>query len=111
VDDFVCLYIYLTRKAVRVKMRISIIAREDVMPLDYNKSAEKKNVNLSANADLVRLAKERKINLSALFEESLVESLQREELKRWKEESQESFESYNRMVAEHGLLSDDMGLL
>jgi antitoxin CcdA len=81
------------------------------MQLEFDKNAEKKNVNLCVNSDLVRLAKERKINLSALFEESLVESLQREELKRWKEESRESFESYNRMVAEHGLLSDDMGLL
>ena len=77
----------------------------------YDKNAIKRNVNLSVNADLVRLAKERKINLSALLEESLVDSLRREELKRWKEESRESFESYNRMVAEHGLLSDDMGLL
>lgn len=31
-------------------------------------NAEKKNVNLSVNADLIRLAKERKINISALFE-------------------------------------------
>lgn len=77
----------------------------------YDKNAVKRNVNLSVNADLVRLARERKINLSALLEESLVDSLRREELKRWKEESRESFESYNRMVAEHGLLSDDMGLL
>lgn len=77
----------------------------------YDKNAAKKNVNLSVNSELVRLAKERKINLSALLEESLVESLRREELQRWKEESRESFESYNRMVAEHGLLSDDMGLL
>lgn len=77
----------------------------------FDKNAEKKNLNLSVNADLLRLAKERKFNLSALFEESLVESLQREELKRWKKESRESFESYNRMVAEHGLLSDDIGLL
>lgn len=68
-------------------------------------------MNLSINSDLLRLAKERKINLSALFEESLLELLRREELERWKEESKESFESYNRMVAEHGLLSDDMGLL
>jgi len=81
------------------------------MQPEYNRNAERKNVNLSANADLVRLAKERKINLSAVFEESLVESLQRDELNRWKKESKESFESYNRMVAEHGLLSDDMGLL
>ena len=81
------------------------------MQPEFDKNAEKKNVNLSVNADLVRLAKERKINLSALFEQSLLESLQREELKRWKEASRESFESYNRMVAEHGLLSDDMGLL
>lgn len=81
------------------------------MQPDFDRNAEKKNVNLSVNADLIRLAKERKINLSALLEESLLESLQREELKRWKEESRESFESYNRMVAEHGLLSDDMGLL
>jgi antitoxin CcdA len=84
---------------------------EDVMLPAYDKNAVKRNVNLSVNADLVRLARERKINLSALLEESLVDSLRREELRRWKEESRESFESYNQMVAEHGLLSDDLGLL
>lgn len=81
------------------------------MLTEYDKDSGKKNVNLSVNADLIRLAKERRINLSALLEESLVESLRKEELRHWKEESRESFESYNRMVAEHGLLSDDMGLL
>lgn len=41
----------------------------------------------------------------------MVSWLEKEELERWKEESKESFESYNRMVAEHGLISDEMGLL
>lgn len=76
----------------------------------YDKNADKKSVNLSVNSDLIRLARERKVNLSALLEESLVESLRREELERWKEESKESFKSYNQMVEEHGIPSDEFGL-
>lgn len=76
----------------------------------YDKNADKKSVNLSVNSDLIRLARERKVDLSALLEESLVESFRREELERWKEESKESFKSYNRMVEKHGILSDEFGL-
>lgn len=76
----------------------------------YDKNADKKSVNLSVNSDLIRLARERNVDLSALLEESLVESFRREELERWKEETKESFKSYNRMVEEHGTLSDEFGL-
>lgn len=88
------------------EMSAETVATEASMLPEHDKHTDKK-VSIRVNTGLVRLAKESKINFSAL----LVESLRREELQRWRKESSESFKSYNRMVKEHGLLSDDLGLL
>jgi len=37
--------------------------------------------------------------------------MQKKELERWRQQNQESFESYNQMIEKDGLFSDDMGLL
>ena len=81
------------------------------MQLNYNTNAPRKHVNLTANSELVNLVKEEKGNLSALFEKSMVAFLAERELMRWKEENKTAFESYNRMIEERGLLSEDIGLL
>ena len=81
------------------------------MQLSYNSNAPRKHVNLTANSDLVNLVKEEKGNLSALFEQSMIAFLAERNLLRWKEESGASFESYNRMIEERGLLSEDIGML
>ena len=81
------------------------------MQLNYNTNAPRKHVNLTANSELVNLVKEEKGNLSALFEKSMVAFLAERELMRWKEENKTAFESYNRMIEERGLLSEDIGML
>ena len=43
-----------------------------MQPQAYVKSANKKSVNLTANADLIACAKENKINLTETFEEAIV---------------------------------------
>ena len=75
------------------------------------KSAVRKPVNVTADADLVRRVRQEKGNLSALLEESMVAFLEKKELERWRNENQQSFESYNKMIEKDGLFSDDMGLL
>ncbi|HBA89541.1 MAG TPA: hypothetical protein DCZ75_16610 [Geobacter sp.] len=75
------------------------------------KGAVRKAVNVTADIELVRRVRDQKGNLSALLEDSMVAFLKKKELERWKEENRHSFESYDRMIEEHGVLSDEIGLL
>ena len=79
------------------------------MQLAYNVQAARRPVNLTANSDLIDRVRSEKGNLSALLEQSMVTFLAERELIRWKEESQASFDSYNRMIEARGTLSEDIG--
>jgi len=81
------------------------------MQLSYNTNAPRRPVNLTANSDLVNMVRSENGNLSRLFEQTMVTFLADRELARWKEENRASFDSYNRMIAERGSLSEDLGLL
>ena len=80
------------------------------MQLEYNKTAARRPVNLTANSDLIDKVRSEKGNLSAIFEQSLITFLAERELKRWKDENQASFDSYNRMIDDRGPLSEEIGL-
>ena len=69
-------------------------------------SAPKKAVNLSINSDLLRQARELKINLSKLFEQQLEEVVRKERGRRWKEENREAMEAFNRFIEKHGIFSE-----
>ncbi len=79
------------------------------MQLNYNIYAPKKHVNLTANTELIDLVRKEKGNLSALFEQSMIEFITKRDLERWKEDSKASFDSYNRMIEERGTIADDIG--
>ncbi|MEI8102693.1 MAG: type II toxin-antitoxin system CcdA family antitoxin [Chlorobium sp.] len=81
------------------------------MQLTYNTNAPRRPVNLTANSYLVNLVRAENGNLSKLFEQTMITFLAERELARWKEENRASFDSYNRMIAERGSLSEDLGLL
>lgn len=81
------------------------------MQLTYNTNAPRRPVNLTANSELVKLVRSEKGNLSSLFEQSMIAFLSERELARWKEENKPAFDSYNRMIAERGSVSEDIGLL
>lgn len=76
----------------------------------YNTQAPRRPVNLTANSDLVEQVRSKKGNLSALFEQSMIQFLTELELNNWKTENKASFDSYNRMIEERGPLSEDIGL-
>ena len=77
------------------------------MPIQVcDPSAPKKAVNVSINSDLLRHARERKINLSRMLEEQLERVLREEHARRWKEENCEAIEAFNRFIEEHGVFSD-----
>ena len=81
------------------------------MQLAYNQHAPRQTVNITVNSDLLRMMRQEKCNLSGFVDHSMETFLVQRELERWREENRASFESYNRMIAEHGPLSDEMGLL
>jgi antitoxin CcdA len=68
--------------------------------------ALKKPVNLSINSDLLRQARELKINLSKTLEGRLEQLIRAERARRWQEENREGIEAFNRWVEEHGLFND-----
>lgn len=81
------------------------------MQLAYNHNARRQTVNLSVNSDLLSRMRQEKCNLSAFVDKAMEAYLTGQELLRWREANKASFESYNQMVAEHGLVSDELGLL
>jgi len=68
--------------------------------------APKKAVNLSINSDLLRQARELKINLSKMLETQLEEIIRRERARRWQENNREAIEAHNRFVEKYGLFND-----
>jgi antitoxin CcdA len=92
------------------------------MEAQMENTAKKLPANLSIRSDLLREAKERKINLSQTLEERLEEILREqnrqawreEEILReqnrqaWREENREAIKAANDFVARHGLWSDGL---
>jgi len=68
--------------------------------------APKKAVNLSINSDLLRQAREMKINLSRALEQGLEQLLSKERTRRWQEENREAIEAHNRYVERCGVFGD-----
>lgn len=76
--------------------------------LVYDASAPRKPTNLTVNSDLLRKAKERKINVSSVLEAALAEEIRLREELEWKEQNQHAIEHYNRKVKDMGLFSDEL---
>jgi len=76
--------------------------------LVYDITAPRKPTNLTVNSDLMRKAKERKINVSSILETALAEELRQREEVDWKEDNKESIEFYNGRIREKGLFSDGL---
>jgi antitoxin CcdA len=74
----------------------------------YDSNAKKKATNLSINSDLLKKAKELKINISNLLEKTLVELVKKQEMKNWELQNKTSIDSYNERVSKFGTFSDDM---
>lgn len=74
----------------------------------YNVNAPKKPTNLTVNSDLLAQAKDYKINLSATLETALAEALKLKKEALWKEENREAIESYNTILEDYGLFSDEL---
>lgn len=65
--------------------------------------AGKARLNLTVREELLREAREARLNLSRTLEEALVEKLREARWARWRTENAEAVRSYNDHVAEHGV--------
>ncbi len=74
----------------------------------YDTSCSKQTTHLSINSDLLRQAKELKINLSQTFERSLALQVQEVRRQHWQDSSHEAIEEYSRFVEEHGCFGDKL---
>ena len=74
----------------------------------YDETAKKKALNVSINSDLLKKAKEYKINLSSNFEKSLIKLIKEKEAENWQKQNREAINSYNKRVEENGLFSDGL---
>ncbi len=73
----------------------------------YDPNARKKPTNLSLNSDLLRQAKDLRINLSQTLERCLAQMLLDEKQRAWQEENREAIDAYNRRIEEQGVFSND----
>jgi len=72
----------------------------------YDQSAPKKPANLTVNSALLRKARQLDINLSAVLEEALEETVKRRLREQWLSENREAIDAYNEHVGKHGVFSD-----
>ncbi len=68
----------------------------------------KKATNLSVNADLLKMARRRKINLSTTLEAALREKLHAESHREWLAENERALDEYAQHVAAAGVFSDGL---
>ncbi|MCG8333679.1 MAG: type II toxin-antitoxin system CcdA family antitoxin [Proteobacteria bacterium] len=74
----------------------------------YDESAPKKAVNLSINSDLLKKAKDLKINLSATFENALTDLIRQRQHESWKKNNKQAIKAYNKHVEKHGVFSKEL---
>ncbi len=72
----------------------------------YESTAAKKPVNLSVNSDLLRQAKELKVNVSQVLEVALANQVKSLREAKWLADNQEAIDGYNRHVEENGLWNE-----
>jgi antitoxin CcdA len=72
---------------------------------------KKRAVNLFVDTDLLDEARRMRINISEILERRLRAIVRAEQEKRWLEENRAAIDAYNKRVAQHGLLTDEAGLL
>lgn len=74
----------------------------------YDRQATKEPTQLRVNSDLLKEAHELGINPSTTLEEALAGEISKKKREIWLEENREAIETYNELVAKHGLFSDGL---
>ncbi len=74
----------------------------------FDRNAPKKPTNLTINSDLLTKAKESRINISAVLETALEDTLKQKKRKDWIEQNAKSINDYNQIIDDFGVFSDSM---
>ena len=74
----------------------------------YKTDAPKKPVNLSMNADLLKLSKNLGLNLSGLAEEAIDKAVRARLAETWLAENADAIHIYNKRVESQGVFSDGL---
>ena len=74
----------------------------------YNHAAPKQAAHLSINSDLLRQAKEEKINLSQTLEKYLVQAIRDKRRQEWLDNSHEAIEEYRQFIEKNGCFGDSL---
>ena len=74
----------------------------------YDRNAPKKPTNLTVNMELLNLAKNLDINISAILETALAETVKQKKREKWLSENAGSIKTYNEYINDHGLFSDEL---
>lgn len=76
--------------------------------LDWDRSAARRATNLSINADLLRVARHLKLNLSRELETRLEQVIAEARRARWLADNAEAIEAYNAHIEKSGVWSDGL---
>jgi antitoxin CcdA len=68
----------------------------------------KKPVNVSVDADVLKVAKEMGINLSRVLEDALRAATEEERIRRWQEENKPFTDSYNAYIERNGVAGEEL---
>jgi antitoxin CcdA len=74
----------------------------------YDRTAPKKPTNLTVNSDLLTKAKDLQINISAVLESALEETLKQKKKQEWLNQNSDSIDGYNKAIINFGVFSDDL---
>ncbi len=88
-------------------MRINHIKLNNMLD-PYDTSAQKKPTNLTVNSDLLRIAKELNINISATLEQALADKVREQKRQIWLAENKQAIEDYNQFIENKGIFSDGL---
>lgn len=72
------------------------------------KPGPRRAVNLSVDAEILRVAKEMKINLSRALEDALRKATEEERIRRFQEAHRAQVESYNRLIERAGVFGEEL---
>ncbi len=78
------------------------------MSYAYDTNAPKRATNISVNSDLIKKAKEYRINLSKTLESELEKIIRKKAEEAWLDETKEAVEAYNRRIEKYGTFGDSV---
>ena len=83
-----------------------LVAPRDAQMSVTNQPSRRKAVNLTIDQDVLLAAREHKLNLSRILEETLRAELQTLTQNEWRERNKKAIDAYNTRVAQNGVFSD-----